>query len=255
MERLSSCYFCGAPPDQPLATYRVADQLAASPAGRTVTLCPACHRKLDALLEETGTGALESDHPAGQSNLADDGQTTDRDDATLDRDPRATGRDDATPDREGSSDTLDPDRNAGSRSSVDSRARSDADRTADDGPDISSENSNAGDQPRTDEQTGAGGQSGEEHRTDAERAQGSDAGGDGPGSAARGQRDPSVSKQEYRKVLRLLQNREERVERNELEELATSAYGLTPAECAKILDVAIERGHVEQRGTELVLLD
>jgi hypothetical protein len=250
---LSSCYFCGAPPDQPLATYRVADQLAASPAGRTVTLCPACHRKLDALLEETGTGALESDHPPGQSNLADDGQTT--------------GRDDATPDRKGSSDTLDPDRNAGPRSSAGGRARSDADRTADDGPDISSENSDAGDQsrtdeqtgagdrPRTDEQTGAGDQPRGEHGTDAERAQGSDAGGDGPGSAARGQRDPTVSKQEYRKVLRLLQNREERVERNELEELATSAYGLTPAECAKILDVAIERGHVEQRGTELVLLD
>jgi hypothetical protein len=216
MERLSSCYFCGAAPDQPLATYRVTDRLATSSAGTAITLCPACHRKLDALLNGTGTSAVESDHSAGQPEPNHDTGTPDSDTATPD--------DTQTPDHDGPADSR------GDTTAAKSRV-------PDDEPASPAGSSETTDSP--DDATSAA------TRETAPRER----------ETARGQRDTSVSKREYKKVLRLLQNREEAVDRDELEGLATSAYGLTPAECAKILDVAIERDHIEQRGTKLVLLD
>lgn len=54
----------------------------------------------------------------------------------------------------------------------------------------------------------------------------------------------------YRKVIRLLQNRDFPVRRDEIEELATSAYELGPRECSDAIDAIIQKGLlVEEEGT------
>jgi hypothetical protein len=69
-------------------------------------------------------------------------------------------------------------------------------------------------------------------------------------AAQRGSRD-GERPDEYRKVMRLIENREFPVARAELEAVVTSAYGLEDDQCRRILDAAIERGVLVEDGAEL----
>jgi len=60
-----------------------------------------------------------------------------------------------------------------------------------------------------------------------------------------------VSPRTYNRVVRLLQNREFPVDREDFEVLATSAYELDHGECAAALDGAIEKGLLVERDGEL----
>jgi hypothetical protein len=62
----------------------------------------------------------------------------------------------------------------------------------------------------------------------------------------------TVSTLEYNKVMRLLQNREFPVDRTEIVDLAANAYELTERECREIIDVAVDRGLVDQEAGKLV---
>jgi hypothetical protein len=86
-----------------------------------------------------------------------------------------------------------------------------------------------------------------------------DTGGDGPNegadsddapAAASGDADEDVP-DEYYKVIRLLQNREFPMERADLTALVTGAYDVSKHECDRILETAIERGVLVERGTTL----
>jgi hypothetical protein len=265
MERLSSCYFCGAAPDQPLGTYHVSPETTAD--GTAITLCPTCHRKLDALLDEADTGTVrgssdrdaaaheqrqpdpnrnaETRSPTGRpapgsgAAPADDGPTGADDQRT--GDPHAPGDQSVSA---GSGPSGGPSEDAGTAPSAGpSESAGPPDDPLPAHSDTASADTTPGAPPDAPQET-------------PESGQGPTGGGEQtqPSDTAGGQ-EPSVSKQEYRKVLRLLQNRDEPVERGELESLAASAYGLTAAECAKIIGVAIEQGRVDQRGTELVLIE
>lgn len=74
---------------------------------------------------------------------------------------------------------------------------------------------------------------------------------DGVSAGDLGPREPSLSALEYNQVMRLLQNREFPVDRGEIESLASSAYELTPAECSKVIDVAIDRGFLREEDGQL----
>ena len=65
----------------------------------------------------------------------------------------------------------------------------------------------------------------------------------------------SISALEYNKVMRLLQNREFPVGREEIETVAASAYDLSRAECAEVIDLAVDRGLVGEDGDRLVRPD
>jgi hypothetical protein len=64
-----------------------------------------------------------------------------------------------------------------------------------------------------------------------------------------------VSALEYNKVMRLLQNREFPVDRQEIIVVATSAYGLADAECNQVIDLAIDRGLIDEDGDQLLRPD
>jgi hypothetical protein len=65
----------------------------------------------------------------------------------------------------------------------------------------------------------------------------------------------SISALEYNKVMRLLQNREFPVARGEIETVAANAYDLSPAECAEVIDLAVDRGLIDEDGDQLVRPD
>jgi hypothetical protein len=70
---------------------------------------------------------------------------------------------------------------------------------------------------------------------------------DGDSLAAR----TTISALEYNKVMRLLQNREFPVDRQEIEAVATNAYDLRQSECAEVIDLAVDRGLIDEREGEL----
>jgi hypothetical protein len=57
----------------------------------------------------------------------------------------------------------------------------------------------------------------------------------------------------YNRVIRLLQNREFPVDRDEIETVATNAYELSPAEFDAVIQVAIDRGVLAEEGGQLVI--
>ncbi|MFT4945965.1 MAG: hypothetical protein ACI8TL_000194 [Natronomonas sp.] len=65
----------------------------------------------------------------------------------------------------------------------------------------------------------------------------------------------SISALEYNKVMRLLQNREFPVDRMELMAVAASTYDLAEADCAAVLDTAIDRGLLAEDGDTLIKPD
>jgi hypothetical protein len=61
----------------------------------------------------------------------------------------------------------------------------------------------------------------------------------------------SISALEYNKVMRLLQNREFPVDREEIEIVASNAYDLSRSDCTKVIDLAIDRGLLDEDGGQL----
>jgi hypothetical protein len=64
-----------------------------------------------------------------------------------------------------------------------------------------------------------------------------------------------VSALEYNKVMRLLQNRQFPVDREEIEIVAANAYDLSRRECAQVIDLAVDRGLIDESGDRLVRPD
>lgn len=61
----------------------------------------------------------------------------------------------------------------------------------------------------------------------------------------------NISALEYNKVMRLLQNRAFPVDRHEIEQVASSAYDFSKADCGAVIDLAIDRGLLTEKGGKL----
>ncbi|MEF8757637.1 MAG: hypothetical protein V5A33_05330, partial [Halobacteriales archaeon] len=70
---------------------------------------------------------------------------------------------------------------------------------------------------------------------------------------AGGSSDPMPDARTYNRVIRLLQNREFPVDRDEIETVATNAYELSHEEFDAVIRVAIDRGVLEEADGQLVL--
>jgi len=239
MPQLSACYFCGTALDDPVDDYPIApESLRADDTDpTTVTLCASCHEKLDAVVAELGDAFRTA-----QSGSPTVDAPADADDLLVD------------PDTEPTASAASPGTDADGNAVPDPRQ---TDETATEpGPE---EQSTTHSEPETSESTtaaldtGAAGDStaaddaGDSDTPDAADADDAD---DGERAVVEGKHD--ISALEYNKVMRLLQNREFPVDREEIEVVAANAYQVGRADCAKVIDVAVDRGLIAEDDGQLV---
>lgn len=231
MRQLRSCDFCGADAD---GVYEVLPPELSPAEGeqRRVVLCGDCLDTLGTVVEplldrlgvESGSesesgGAAERGRSErgrderGQSERGDDDGATD---SLGSNSPMVAGRDSDDGLSEEASDTVPDDH------------EEDRNWTAD--PETS------GIADATDEEAGTSLQ--EAAAADAGEREGTDDGGESASDASATDEEPP----QFRKVMRLLNNRQFPVERTEVEELAAGAYDLENDHVRDIIDYAVERG-------------
>ncbi|MBX0323961.1 hypothetical protein EGH21_13060 [Halomicroarcula sp. F13] len=238
MDRLSSCYFCGAALDASLSEYPVVPkslQTEATP-DQQVTLCPTCRRKLATVLKRVVAAADED--PDDQSGLMDESGMEPQPDPMAVGDASETGESESDVDEEGLLDTEDdassetaPDRThpmAGADEPADTDERSETTPTG---------TASSGTAETTGTQAGSASES-----TDSRHDTADEASDDGP----------SLTRLEYSKVMRLLQNRQLPVDRDEIRAVAVNAYDIEPEEFDAIIDAAVDRGLIAEENGQFV---
>ncbi|MFC7019560.1 MULTISPECIES: hypothetical protein [Haloarcula] len=237
MDRLSSCYFCGVAHDVSLSEYPVVPkQLHPSEqTQQTVVLCSTCRRKLATVVETVVTAAREDQGPretaaTGDAETADGDVSGLVDESGLDPQPESTVVHDAN------------------ETPVEESPESDTDAVA----------------PAEDPPTASAAESGDGAGAD-ERGSGADVAGatpadreadadepDPPASSDEDDGQPALTRLEYSKVMRLLQNRPFPVDRAEIREVAVNAYDIDPEQFDAITEAAIERGLIGEEDGQFV---
>lgn len=246
MDRLSSCYFCGGALDASLSEYPVVPKQLQpdEELQRSVVLCSTCQHKLADIVESVvtaaeadGEGALPSADRAGRDNSDDsarllDGSAseTQSDSPDGDADPESEGvallDDESDVPEDGLLGAAETD---ATPSSTDSAA------TATQAPsDAATERSESVDTGQPAESVGT------DQRDDPDAGSGGTADG------------PTLTKLEYSKVMRLLQNRDLPVDRAEIRDVAVNAYDIDPAQFDAIIDAAVRRDLIGQENGRLV---
>ncbi|WP_299263288.1 hypothetical protein [Halorientalis sp.] len=271
MSQFASCYFCGTALDAQIDPYPVVSDDAGTDDRPTVDLCPVCRRKLSKVLDvalsaadgaETTTplaagpdpSPLEADHEDPTAGIGADDEADDRQDAAYAVEPtgEATAVEETDQaDADGSAGGADgeddgpvtatgkPETDSEPTDSTDSDGSSNAefDAGADDavtGSEASGTAANNGFEPDgvdEDDRTGGG---------ETEAAEG-------------GSEKPSVlSTPAAQKVIKLLQNREFPVEREEIEVVASNAYEIPTQDCEDVIDTLVSEDYVDERAGKLV---
>jgi len=241
MEQLSSCYFCGDALDASLDEHPVVPASLRPSAGgqRTVVLCGDCKRKLDAVMDavidavdERGPVADPSDTPAGTGS--------DPNGRSDERDPESGSVSDIESTLGDDEDVLRSVGNEESRpsdgDSSDSRAGTDA-------------NGDSGERERKYTSSRRAGYTGDDRASSGRRSEEAD----GKTAEADDEADPDVTltRLENTKVMRLLQNRDFPVEREDFVTVASSAYEVSPQDCDKVVDLAVEHDLLREEGGQL----
>ncbi|MFC5365500.1 hypothetical protein [Salinirubrum litoreum] len=273
MPELQSCYFCGEIGDALTAVDVVPAALADESTQRTVVVCSTCQRKLDAVL-----APLRDLATAGATGEADvDDDTTAEHTAPTEEDAAGTAEVGEPNDADGTIDAESPlaptdhvdestdDTGSGGITFADAAGASDdatdeqgdgiefsgsadtADDEADDtrlgGTDGDSDAAlGSEDEAAADETETPSDDSSEDSQTASEEASPGDAAADAPRD------DPPTG---YRKVVRLLQNREFPVERESFVDLASNAYELEESTVSASLDRLVERGALVESDGQL----
>lgn len=253
MEQFSSCYFCGDAIDASLGEYPVVPASVDPEAGdrRTIVLCTECKRKLDpvveAVVDAVGGDAVTVDRSA--SNVRE-------------REAASGGSDEESPDAG---------RDSKSRSDIGSTLGDDEDvlRSVGEGTDDTDE---AGGMEfgRTVAESGSGGDDGDgeadvgddkEASTDSsergyssgQRAGGrpTDGSGDDGDDEDEPQRDVTMTRLENTNVMRMMQNREFPVDRDDFVVVASSAYEISRDRCEKVVDLAVKHDLLREEDGEL----
>jgi hypothetical protein len=281
MPELQSCYFCGDIGDALTSVDVVPADLADESTQRTVVVCSTCQRKLDAVLAPLRNLAT----PGATGEADDDDSTTAEHGAPTEEaatgPAEATGADDADDAIDAESPLAPTDRvdesttDAGSSEITFADAAGTSDESddgiefPDDGAESDEETDGADDTllGGTDGDSGAalGGANeatADETETPSDDASTGDADADASGEtepesdeASTDDADADASGDDpptgYRKVVRLLQNREFPVERASFVDLASNAYELDEVDVSASLDRLVERGALVESGGEL----
>jgi len=241
MDQLSSCYFCGGALDVSLSEYPIIPKSLDPEAEQqgTVVLCSTCREKL-ATIVEPAVEAAKADARDTVGTAADAG--TAEPSGLLDESGTPTGDEQTTADS-----VVEP---------------------TDDGSLLGDDNTSAGDQEPSEQSAEPADSTPEPDVTETavadtadERAAESTEKGDT--GTLRGDTDssengddsadgPSLTKLEYNKVMRLLQNREMPVDRAEIREVAINAYDIDGEQFDAIIDAAVDRDLIGQENGQLV---
>jgi hypothetical protein len=206
-----------------------------------MALCEGCRQKLGTVVEtvvsaaddadstrageDRASGAAESasnEDPLRDDGWVDAGELQSRDDASGDEDAAEVGSDDVT---------YTTSTAAGGRKSVSGNAESIGD-----------------DREPTGENDGAGAGENDDETASGHDTASDDTGGDGSDADDR----PSMSALENTKVMRLLQNREFPVDREEIRAVATNAYDLEESQFDAVVDAAVDRGLIGEEDGQFV---
>ncbi|WP_424018063.1 hypothetical protein ACOZ4N_19660 [Halorientalis pallida] len=290
MSEFASCYFCGTALDAQIDPYPVVPEDAGTDDRPTVDLCPVCRRKLSKVLdvalsaaENAETAAtplaagpdpspLEADH---EDPTADLGSEDDGEEPAYAVEP--SGEATAVAESEGersesseeSSDDAEPEEDGKSTESTAAEAdESDepADAMAGDEPASAesaaetTESDDAvanGEAPGTAADDGAEGEGTDEDDTTGAEGEGTDeddtTGADDAETAESESDKPSIlSTPAAQKIIKLLQNREFPVEREEIEVVASNAYEIPQQDCDDVIEALVSEGYVGERKGKLV---
>ncbi|MFC6827163.1 hypothetical protein [Halopelagius fulvigenes] len=231
MRQLRSCDFCGADAD---GVYEVLPPELSPAEGeqRRVVLCGDCSSTLEAVLEPLlDRLGVESGGGGGEDGTVGSGDGDGRDETTDSlgsNSPMVAGRD------------TDDQLSAEASDDSPSEPAATADAASDD---ATADAETAGIADATDEEAGES----------LQAAGGDDAGERGATGTDEGEDTSSADEEppQFRKVMRLLNNREFPVERAEVEELAAGAYDLDDDHVRDIIDYAVERGVLADDGGTL----
>ncbi|MFB6142980.1 MAG: hypothetical protein ABEJ30_06520 [Halorientalis sp.] len=235
---LSSCYFCGTALDAPVSEY------ALGPDAPAVSLCPTCRRKLAAVVE-----AVDAEGAAAALGDADV-----EPDAAAERGARSPVADvDQEESRGGAAASGDD----GEEDGPDADAESDAETGT--APDADTDSGPVDDAAGTDPEDWFDGDEGR-NGTGAEAGDPGGAAGTGGDEPASGGEERSaddggaavLESAAAKKVIRLLQNREFPVEREEFAVVAANAYDLDRRECQDVIDALVAEGYLGERDDQLV---
>ena len=245
---LSSCYFCGTAIEEPLSEYPVVpDALGPAPGDQqTVVLCPACHRKLSTITDRVVAAVDDRQRTLDEASAG--GPGADASDAHESGDGGA--------DADGSAPS---ESNAVDRPSID---ESTAENLLETGP------SQRGSDDRSSDEDGivvtdSSGETGDgsdpapesDESDPAESAADPAAGVDGSGANAGGIGEDGPPQATYNRVVRLLQNREFPVERDEIATVTMNAYEIPPEDFDAVIETAVDRGLLEEEGGYLQRAD
>jgi len=234
MSELSSCYFCGTALDAPVKRYPLTPSSVDADTGRTVALCPTCRRKLGKVIEIV---TEEIDGSVGDADPNADGEPAGT--AATDTDPAADADLEPTVD-DATDESTTPDAADGST----------GDESADDVIVAGPSDDGATDESGTtgDGATGDGATDEPETTGDgATDAPDEDGRSDGAGDASAVLSTPAAQK-----IIKLLQNREFPVDREEFEIVASNAYDIPMDECTDVVDTLVAEGYVGERDGHLV---
>lgn len=245
---LSSCYFCGTAIEEPLSEYPVVpDALGPAPGGQqTVVLCPACHRKLSTITDRVVAAVDDRQRTLDEASAggpgADASDAHESGDAGADADGSALSESNAV-DRPSTDEST-----AESLLETGPSQRGPDDRSSDeDGIVVTDSSGGTGDgsdpAPESDESA------------PAESVADPAAGVDGSGATAGGIGEDGPPQATYNRVVRLLQNREFPVERDEIATVAMNAYEIPPEDFDAVIETAVDRGLLVEEGGYLQRAD
>jgi hypothetical protein len=246
MDQLSSCYFCGGALDVSLSEYPIIPKSLDPEAEKqgTVVLCSTCREKLATIVEPAveaaKADARETVETAGDAETTEPPGLLD-DSGTPAGDEQATTGSVVEPADDGS--LLGDDGGSTDGQSASERSAATAESDAPATPETETVTDPLDE--RAAEPTESSDSAANTGSEDTERGTDSDDSADGP----------SLTKLEYNKVMRLLQNREMPVDRAEIREVAVNAYDIDGEQFDAIIDAAVDRDLIGQESGQLVESD
>ncbi|MFB6083485.1 MAG: hypothetical protein ABEJ94_04490 [Halorientalis sp.] len=252
MTEFASCYFCGTALDAQIDPYPVVPEDAGAEERPTVDLCPVCRRKLSKVLDVALSAAEGAEVTATPLASGPDPAPleSDHEDPTADLDGEAGS--------EGPAYAVEPGGEATAvEESEGERSEPSAESSGEGGEPRDSEGERSEPAAEADEAAASA-----ERKVEADAATATDSAAtendetdsaatenDGTGGAAQ----PSIlSTPAAQKLVKLLQNREFPVDREEIEVVASNAYGIPAQDCEDVIDALVSEGYVDERKGQLV---
>jgi hypothetical protein len=273
MNQLSSCYFCGDALDASLEDHPVVPPSLRSTASpqQTVVLCGSCKRKFDAVMD-TVVAAVDEGEPADSTRGAGAGRES--------ADPSHTAGSGSAPDSDiettlgedddvlrpvGEEGSSEADRKAGAPTGKDEASDANertytssrragytgSDRSMDSGRDRSTDSDSGGSSHRRRDENSDGRSSDKREQADAEGSTGQNRRDSDDETEADDGPDVTLTRLENTKVMRLLKNREFPVVREDFVTVASSAYEVSPRDCDKVVELAIEHDLLREENGQL----